>query len=101
MIKRTEEEIRNKINELWSEEYDKPDEVMVSIYEDKIDIQMSSMYDPPCLSFALLMAMADFFGTRNINDDDRYSSSGCETCDYGSDYGFTLTIRPEKETTSE
>jgi len=60
-----------------------------------VKVEFSAMYDSPILNLIVLMNLAEFFGTKNINDDDKFSNYGCETCDYGSSYGFTLTIRPE------
>ena len=55
------------------------------------------MYDHPTLNLKKLRALSEFFETDNINDDDRFSHRGCETCDYGSSYGFTLTIRKDED----
>ena len=64
--------------------------------EDTVQIQFKNMYEYCPMSFEMLMKLAEFFDTKNINDDDRYHTNGCATCDYGSVYKFTLTIRPEK-----
>ena len=61
-----------------------------------VQIHFENMYEYCPMSFQMLMKLSEFFDTKNINDDDRYHSNGCETCDYGSVYKFTLTIRPEK-----
>lgn len=101
MKTRAKEEIEKKVRELWAS--DKLDDFLnegtlqVEIEPNKVSITLAQMYEPPGLSFAQLMSLAEFFGTKNINDDDRFGEAGCETCDYGSSYGFTLTIRPEKE----
>jgi hypothetical protein len=42
------------------------------------------------------MELAEFFDTKNINDDEKFSNGGCETCDWGSSYGFELVVRPDK-----
>lgn len=55
------------------------------------ELEYGKMYDAPPLNFATLSNLADLFGTREI-DVDNYSSSGCDTCDYGSDYGHTIQI---------
>lgn len=60
---------------------------------DRVDIEIACMYEAPSPTYDVLMAMADFFGTMNINDDEHFSEGGCETCDYGSSYGYTLTVR--------
>ncbi len=61
------------------------------------DIQCTRMYDSPIKpDLDTLMRLADIFGTRKI-DVDNYSAQGCETCDYGSAYGYTFNIiKPTK-----
>jgi len=83
------EEIEAKVKELWPHS-----ESSVTVINKEIRITVSAEYEAPGLSFRHLKSLSDFFGTDNINDDDRFSHSGCETCDYGSSYGFTLTVRP-------
>lgn len=65
--------------------------------ENEIAVEISCMYEAPSPTLQIMRDLADFFGTENINDDDHFANSGCDTCDYGSSYGYTLTIR--KETT--
>ena len=99
MKQRTKEEIEAKITELWKDDdytWEKTN-CEIKILDSKVTITLSKMYSAPGLSFKHLSALSDFFETRNINDDDRFNHSGCETCDYGSSYGFTLTIRPDTE----
>ena len=67
----------------------------------EVRITLKCMYEAPAINLNILMQLADFFGTKNINDDDRFASIGCETCDYGSSYGFTLTVRPERSNKSQ
>lgn len=57
-------------------------------------IKVERMYEFVDLNFARLCRVSEFFGTKQINDS-RYSSEGCETCDYGSRYEITLTVSPE------
>lgn len=105
----TEEEIKAKVREIWDADFyyeysytatkspkvEQP-KIKIDIGSDEIRITIQAMYDSPSITLGHLMALAEFFETKNINDDDRFSWSGCETCDYGSSYGFTLTVRPEK-----
>jgi hypothetical protein len=58
---------------------------------DGYEISYGSMYESPELSFAMLCKLSELFGTKSV-DVDNYSSSGCESCDYGSDYGHTIQI---------
>lgn len=55
------------------------------------EISYGMMYDPPQLGFSQLMELSKLFGTEDINVDN-YSVGGCESCDYGSDYGHTIQI---------
>lgn len=59
-----------------------------------VRLTIGQMYEPPGLNLDKLLQLADFFGTKNI-DDERFANGGCESCDYGSDYGFTLVVKPE------
>lgn len=92
MKSRSNTEITKKMAELWPTaevrdiDYNEPSRVAITI---------SAMYDPPGLSLSTLLKLAEFFGTKEIVDT-RFSRGGCETCDYGSSYGFTLRITPEK-----
>lgn len=96
MHKRTEAEILAKANAIWpSNEWDHQ-KITVAAADNCVRITVARMYEPAGLSLANLMDLAEFFGTKAINDDDRFNNGGCETCDYGSSYGFTLTVRPEK-----
>lgn len=49
------------------------------------------MYDAPGVTFDLLQALSTLFGTTRIDVDD-YAQGGCETCDWGSDYGHTIQV---------
>lgn len=92
----SQEAIIEKLEEVWSDvkRYERP-QFEVRILEDKIELDIFMMYDSPGLSFQKLMALAEFFETKAINDTDSFAYGGCETCDYGSKYGFTLTVTPE------
>lgn len=102
MNKHTNEAIIEFVRNTWEEQakvdyhyYSHLEIEVITNSEDKVQVKLYDMYGAPTLNLALLMKLADFFGTKNINDDNRYSYGGCDTCDYGSEYGFTLTVRPE------
>lgn len=67
---------------------------MVSDTPKRIAFKVHAMYEPPPFNSTLLFALCDFFDTKHINDVNRWSNGGCETCDYGSDYGFELEVLP-------
>ncbi len=54
--------------------------------------QYATMYDCPPLSYAILRDWVEFFGTEEIDTSDTIDNNGCETCDYGSKYGFNVII---------
>jgi hypothetical protein len=104
MKKYSDKEIKSKCQAIWDAQHEKyycmswgsdgKIEVETNT-ENEVCITVSCMYEAPPLNLEVLTELSEFFGTKNINDDDRFNWSGCETCDYGSSYGYTLTIRPE------
>lgn len=91
MIEHTESQVRAKVSELWPDLKDETVEVQIG--DDYVRIKLYQMYEAPGLKLSHLMALCEFFGTKNI-DDERFSQNGCDTCDYGSRYGFDLVVRP-------
>ena len=102
----TKAKILEKVLEIWDDArfYDEDTkkslrvnqpEFKVEILKNCVEIEVSNMYESPSLSFDKLSQLSEFFGTRNISDS-KFSNSGCETCDYGSSYGFTLYVRNDK-----
>lgn len=89
--------IREKVAEVWRE-YPGYGDCKIEIAKDGsyVDITLSKMYDRPTCSFAQMTALSQFFGTTSIEQVNDWSHGGCETCDYGSDYGFTLRISKPK-----
>ncbi len=93
MIKQSEAEIKEFVTKLWDDgEYKSSFTIKVELFKDGVDLTLSCMYEPPGLSLAKLVSLSEFFDTQSIKDE-RFSFGGCDTCDYGSDYGFTLEIR--------
>lgn len=84
-------EIHEFARTLWPD----VEKLEVSVCPQRAEITVSNTYSAPGLSFSHLKKLSEFFDTDNINDDARFNHGGCDTCDYGSEYGFTLTIRPE------
>lgn len=58
---------------------------------DGIRLEFGQAYSFPELSFDWMSQLSKHFGTTDI-DIDHYSQGGCETCDYGSQYGYELQI---------
>lgn len=93
LVSTLEEEVR-AVFDFLSYNHDK---ITVAVRGDKVDVQVSQMYEYVDLTFAKLKALAEVFGTEDFNMDG-WSSSGCETCDYGSQYvkEFTFTLPTSK-----
>lgn len=62
--------------------------------KEEIKFSINRMYEYVSINLGVLMQMAEFFGTKKINED-QYSSDGCDTCDYGSRYTYDFTVQPE------
>lgn len=92
MKTRTKEEIESEVKRIWAGS--EPDGIEITQSGEGWNLRLSSMYEPPGLGFSHLSELAEFFDTKNIGDADRFNEGGCETCDYGSSYGFTLEVRP-------
>ena len=61
-------------------------------YGDRLEVDFTDMYSAPVeMSYQFLRSMVDHFGSEQIDTDD-FNEGGCETCDYGSRYGFVLRI---------
>ena len=57
-----------------------------------LEIDFTEMYSCPIeMSYKFLRSMVEYFGTEEIDTDD-IREDGCETCDYGSRYGFILHL---------
>jgi hypothetical protein len=95
----TKEAIQEKVQSLWpgvtaEECYGRQKYgVVVECKAGLVAITVSQMYSAPGLSFAQLNALAEFFDTLNVETESEFNHQGCESCDYGSEYGFTIWIR--------
>ena len=98
MLDRTDEEIQEKINTLWDYNPDHSwDKITVEVNRDTKDvvfITVSKMYEAPGLSFLKIQALAKFFDTLNVETESEFRNGGCDTCDYGSSYGFKIKVSP-------
>ena len=56
------------------------------------EIKVQDMYDAPPFNSGLVFDLVEYFGTKLI-DSSRFDIRGCETCDYGSSYGYDLTVK--------
>lgn len=90
-----------KIGKFWGDIYDKPEHIDVKLVkvgnEKGIDINISRQYSHPKLTFAVLKKISELFDTERIDTYDEWSRSGCDTCDYGSSYGYTIRVLPREK----
>lgn len=70
-------------------------EVKVEASKGRVTVKVSQMYEFLPITFSLLMELAEVFGTKDFNVNN-WSSQGCETCDYGSEYVHEFTFSLEK-----
>jgi hypothetical protein len=58
-----------------------------------IRVRASSMYEYVPLNFGIMKMISEALGTTNINEGSRCCQEGCETCDFGSVYEWTLVCK--------
>lgn len=56
-----------------------------------IEIDYTQQYNHKYISYNILKMISEYFGTIDINIDN-VDQKGCETCDYGSKYGYMIQI---------
>lgn len=98
MIARERKEIDEFFNTLWDglEGYNpKPDDIGVDVLPDgSIRVEVGREYEAPELNLDMMNKIASFFGTTKVSKSGDFSSYGCETCDWGSRYGYTIVVGP-------
>lgn len=62
-----------------------------------VTIKAERMYEYCPLPFKTLLGLSQLFNTTEIEEPDREHWSGCESCDYGSNYRWTLRIKEPTE----
>lgn len=68
-------------------------EVTVEIKTNKADhllIEVTSMYHPPAIGIEAIREIAKKLNFSNYEKYDDISYFGCDTCDFGSSYGYAL-----------
>lgn len=94
MKNRTDEEILTKLAQVFKcDRLDQPKFEVTRRSDGAMQLQIGKMYDAPILSFNQLDDLARFFDTKNVETESEFAHGGCETCDYGSEYGFILLVR--------
>jgi hypothetical protein len=90
------EQLKEALNKrLCSEEYPKVS-IIVEIHPAEpttVWVRASKMNGYVPLNFGILKMISEILGTENIDDADRSHTNGCDTCDYGSCYEWTLVCK--------
>ncbi len=55
-------------------------------------LSVARQYEPINLTFQHWKEISDFFGTEKLSFVDDIAEGGCETCDFGSRYGFKMQV---------
>ena len=85
----TNEEITSKIQDILG------GTVKVDLNKsDRVEVTVSASYEAPTCGFSQMKKIAEFFDVENIDINDSFAYKGCDTCDFGSEYGFTMQIFP-------
>lgn len=90
MTSYAKEEIAKVVKEIWPH-------ACVSVTEcesGEVDIELSSTSRTIGLTYNQLVELSEFFNTIHINVTGTYSRGDCDTCDYGSEHGFVITVKP-------
>ena len=58
-----------------------------------VEIVYTNSSEAPELTFEMLKSLSDYFGTVEIDVDNSINEPGyCDTCDWGSRYGYSIQI---------
>ena len=99
MIEQEKKELCEKVAKVWTEDeqgiYCDFDVKVTIDNKEKYTVKVSRMYEYVPIAFKHLKKLAEIFGTEDF-DVDNWSSSGCETCDYGSSYQHEFTVLKKK-----
>lgn len=82
----TTKELENKVKEIFTD----ADSVGVTLYKDEVRIEIAAMYEVPGRDLPKLIKLSEILGTTDINEGRTFDMEGCDTCDYGSNYGVEL-----------
>ena len=95
--KKVPDSTADKVMQVFSDSFKSLEKPLISIArtDDCVQITLSKMYEyVECefCEFSHLSELSELFGTRKINIGNRTHNDGCETCDYGSSYEFTIFV---------
>ncbi len=85
---------REKYREMAPEDYKDSPDTMIFTCDNKgriCEIIVKSRYEPVRLTFEHLETLSKILGTKHIDVEDQ-RSGGCESCDWGSNYGVNISV---------
>lgn len=88
-----ESAIESVVNTKNGYEIDYLDDFTICVKTNKQDhllVEVTCMYLPPDVSYDQIAEIAKQLNFSKFEKYDEISSSGCDTCDYGSSYGYAL-----------
>lgn len=88
-----ESAIKSVVNTKNGYEIDYLDDFTIWVNTNKQDhllVEVTCMYLPPDVSYDQIAEIAKQLNFSKFEKYDEISSSGCDTCDYGSSYGYAL-----------
>lgn len=92
----TIQEIENTVKDLANKDsfpLGKPNIKFIKNTEEGVLFEVTQMYDKPFeVNFKSLKAFSVLFDTDNLDIYYDISESGCDTCDYGSSYGYAIRV---------
>jgi len=103
---KTPENAKMSLEELFKDSWSDGEEVTVKkakVFTSKgtknaLEVKISQMYEYPTIKnweggvISMLQSIAKACGGKDVNNENRHSSSGCETCDYGSNYVWEFVV---------
>lgn len=80
-------------DEYWNDTCKKLKLNIIKDTDKELLFEVTQMYESPFKSsFKVLKEFSELFGTDNIDVYEDISNQGCETCDYGSSYGYAIRV---------
>lgn len=63
-----------------------------NVGDNDLSFEWAESYSAPDLSFKLMQEIVNFFDADDLKTEQDISYRGCETCDYGSSYGYSIRV---------
>lgn len=88
-------DIETKFRAVWNDSEFK--DIYITCADNYIAVNLQSRKEPLPMKLSYLMELAEFFETKNIDEEHYMAGKGCETCGYGSYYNYTFKIKPDEK----